>query len=184
MTDEHAVARMGAGPGRSADTAGLSLARDALGWIDRVSYAVIVAVMAAMTMVVSLQVFWRYALSSSIDSADELSRLFFVWAIFLAIPHGVRHGVHVGIDLFVMRLPTGIQDALARLMAAAGALLMLVVLTVSWTATLDKWPELMPTLPVTAAVYYIAVLVSTVHSFLHLALMAWGGPRTWQGDAS
>lgn len=168
--------------GRPAGTVGLRTARRVLGWIDRLSYGVIVAVMAAMTVVVSLQVFWRYVLGSSIDSADELSRLFFVWAIFLAIPHGVKHGVHVGIDLFVTRLPAGIQEALFRLVSAAGALLMLVVLSVSWTATLDKWPELMPTLPVTAAVYYVAVLAATVHSFLHLMLLAWGGSRTWEGE--
>ncbi|MGQ9370758.1 TRAP transporter small permease [Azospirillum sp. ST 5-10] len=181
MTDRPAagVAEQGEGP---APAAGLAPVKAALGWLDRLTYGVIVVVMAAMAIIVSLQVFWRYVLGSSIDSADELSRLFFVWAIFLAIPHGVKYGMHVGIDLLVTQLPRAAQDALFRAVAAAGALLMLVVLTVAWTATLDKWPELMPTLPVSAGIYYVAVLACTVHSFLHLSLLAWGGPRTWEGD--
>ena len=150
--------------------------------VDRVSYWVVIAVMAVMTILVSLQVFVRYALGSSIDSADELSRLFFIWAIFLAIPHGVKYGVHVGIDLIVNMLPKRAQDAIFRLSCALSAILMVVTFAVSWTATMDKWPELMPTLPVTAALYYIPVLISTGHSFLHLVILAWGGQSVWKEE--
>ena len=149
---------------------------------DRVSYVVIVAVMTAMACLVSIQVFYRYALSSSIDSADELSRLFFVWAIFLAIPHGVKYGVHVGIDLIVRLMPLRWQEGMFRLSAGLSALLMVVTLAVSWTATVDKWPELMPTMPVTAALFYIPVLISAGHSFLHLIALLWGGSATWAGE--
>jgi len=151
--------------------------------LDRMSYVVIVAVMSVMTCLVALQVFHRYALSSSIDSADELSRLFFVWAIFLAIPHGVKYGVHVGIDLIVLMLPERWQVRMFRFSAGLGALLMVVMLAVSWTATMDKWPELMPTMPVTAALFYIPVLISVGHSFLHLVALVWGGPSTWAGES-
>ena len=43
----------------------------------------------------------------------------------------------------------------------------------------DKWQELMPTIEITAAVYYIAVLIATGHAFLHLLVLAWGGPTIW-----
>jgi TRAP-type transport system small permease protein len=151
--------------------------------LDRISYGVVVTVMAVMTILVSTQVFVRYALSSSIDSADELSRLFFIWAIFLAIPHGVKYGVHVGIGLFVDMTSARTQDAIFRLCCVLSAVLMIVTFVVSWTATIDKWPELMPTLPVTAAVYYIPVLISAGHSFLHLVVLAWGGRTVWKEEA-
>jgi TRAP-type C4-dicarboxylate transport system permease small subunit len=148
---------------------------------DRVSYAAIVAVMAAMTILVSVQVICRYLFSYSIDSADELSRLFFVWAMFLAIPHGVRYGVHVGIDLVVRMLSLPAQEIVFRLVNLAGFVLMAIVFAVSWTATADKWQELMPTLPITAAVYYIPILISTGHSALHLLGQTFAGTRFWQG---
>jgi TRAP-type C4-dicarboxylate transport system permease small subunit len=141
----------------------------------------IVVAMAAMTLMVTLQVFWRYVLSSSIDSADEVSRLFFVWVIFLAIPHGIKYAVHVGIDLLVMNLSTRNKGRLFRLMSVASAALMAAVFYAACIATMDKWQELMPTLPVTAGIYYIAVLICAAHSFVHLVLHAWLGPRIWEG---
>ncbi len=147
--------------------------------VDLVSLVVVVICMASMTGLVSAQVFYRYALSSSIDSADELSRLFFVWAMFLAIPHGIKSGVHVGIDVIVSRLTEGLRIKLSRLMSAAGAGLMGLVFIMTIFVIGDKWQELMPTVEVTAAVYYIAVLIATGHAFLHLLVLAWGGPTIW-----
>jgi TRAP-type C4-dicarboxylate transport system permease small subunit len=156
------------------------LAKRLIERLDTTTYWAIVAVMALMTIFISLQVFWRYVLGSSIDSANELSRLFFVWAIFLAIPHGVKHGVHVGIDLFVMMMPETLREGLFRLTAGLSALLMLMVMIGGWVATVDGWHHLMPTLPVTSAVYFIAVMVCGAHASLHLALLAWGGSTTWE----
>lgn len=151
--------------------------------VDRLSYGAIVLAMAAMTILVSVQVFVRYVLGSSIDSADELSRLFFIWAIFLAIPQGIRYGIHVGIDLLVAKFGPRNRDRLFRAMSAAGAVLMATVLYAAIVATADKWQELMPTIDVTAAVYYIAVLVCAVHSLLHLLHQTLAGPSAVDRDS-
>lgn len=163
---------------------GFGVLKRFLGFFDATTYWAIVAVMGLMATIVSLQVFWRYVLGSSIDSADELSRLCFIWAIFLAIPHGVKHGVHVGIDLFVMLMPIWLREWLFRAVAAISTLLMLMVMLGAWVATLDRWPELMPTLAITSSVYYIALLICGLHAFLHLALLAWGGSRTWEEETA
>ncbi|BAQ70213.1 tripartite ATP-independent periplasmic transporter DctQ [Rhodovulum sulfidophilum] len=161
----------------------LALLRRAVDLTDALSRWIIVAAMAAMTLLISAQVFHRYVLSSSIDAADELSRLFFVWSIFLAIPHGIRRGVHVGIDIVLRLMPGRTQDLLQRASALAGLLLMAVVFVTALGAAGDKWGELMPTLPVTAALYYIPVCICALHSALHLLLFALGGPEIWGDDA-
>lgn len=161
----------------------VSAMRRAVDFIDSLSRWVIVATMASMVTLVSAQVFMRYVMSSSIDAADELSRLFFVWSIFLAIPHGLRRGVHVGIDVVARMLPYRIQDVLHRASAVAGLILMLVVLVTALGAAADKWSELMPTLPVTAALYYVPVCICAAHGALHLALFATGGVAVWGEDA-
>lgn len=155
--------------------------RDAVRQVDRLSFALVVVSMAGMAALVSAQVFFRYALADSIDWAEEVSRLFFVWSMFLAIPHGVRQGIHVGIDILVKALPETTQDALLRVTSALGAVLMVIVFYYALVVTVAGWDELMPTVDVTSAVYYIAVVVATGHSFLHLALLAWGGSRSWEG---
>jgi len=156
------------------------VARSALASVDRLSYAGVVLVMGLMATIVAVQVFVRYALGSSIDSADELARLFFVWAMFLAIPHGVRHGVHVGIEALVALLPAGKRLLLYRLNSALAAALMALVFVAVLPVMVGKWSERMPTLEITAAVYYIAVLIAAGHGCLHLLLQAWGGPSTWE----
>lgn len=164
-------------------TGPLAALRGAVEIVDGLSRWTIIVAMAAMALLIAAQVFQRYVLSSSIDAADELSRLFFVWSIFLAIPHGIRRGVHVGIDVVLRRLPGPGQDLLQRLSALAGLVLMAVVLATALGAAADKWGELMPTLPVTAALYYIPVCICAAHSALHLLLLALGGPRIWGDDA-
>ena len=141
----------------------------------------IVAAMGTMTIIVTAQVFWRHVLNSSIDSADEVSRLLFVWAMFLAIPHGIKYGVHVGIDLLVGYLRPALREAVFRLMAAASGVLMIAVFMAAWIATEEKWQQLMPTIPVTASIFYIAILICALHSIMHLALYAWGGSSIWGG---
>lgn len=153
-----------------------------VGRLDMATYWLIVVALAAMCVLVSLQVVLRYVFAASLDSADELSRLCFVWVIFLAIPHGIKQGVHVGIDLFVRALPVRFQAVLFRLMAALGMVLMAMLVAGSWAASVDRWPQLMPTLPISSGIYYVAVLACGVHGLLHLGVLAWGGARTWAGE--
>ncbi|WMC11807.1 TRAP transporter small permease [Oceanimonas pelagia] len=147
--------------------------------VDSASRYTICACMAVMVLLVSAQVFCRYLLSESIDWADEMSRLAFVWAVFLAIPHGLKHGIHVGIDLMTNRLSFRMQERLARLMMLASGLLMVVVCYQSVLVAIDGWGELMPTIPVSASVFYIPVMLSCGHGLLHLLFMAWQGTRVW-----
>ena len=143
--------------------------------IDRLSYWAVAITMLGMSAIVIAQVITRFVFNSSIDSADELSRLFFVWVIFLAIPQGVKYSVHVGIDLLVSKCSDAGKAKLYRLTCALSIFLMLVVFYSGTLAVMDKWVELMPTLNMTAAVYYIPILICAVHSLLHL-LLQWCKP--------
>lgn len=160
-----------------------SVLKGAVQFVDRLSYGLLVLSMFGMVSLVTAQVFMRFILNSSIDSADEISRLFFVWAIFLAIPHGVKYGIHVGIDLLVSRFSKALKEQTFRVVSGFSALLMALVAYAAWIAIVDKWPELMPTINFTAAVYYIPVLVCAVHSFIHLVIQAWCGRESIDQEA-
>lgn len=161
----------------------VSMWKGAVQFLDRLSYGVLVLSMMGMVSLVTAQVFMRFVLNSSIDSADEISRLFFVWAIFLAIPHGVKYGIHVGIDLLVSRFSEALKEYTFRVVSGFSALLMALVAYAAWIAILDKWPELMPTINFTAAIYYIPVLVCAAHSFVHLMIQAWCGRESVERGA-
>jgi TRAP-type C4-dicarboxylate transport system permease small subunit len=145
--------------------------------LDALSRGAIVATMGGMVVVVSAQVVLRYVFNNSIDWAEEVARILFVWSIFLAIPLGVRGGVHIGVNLLVDALPVGLRAVLDRFTAAAGLLLMVVV---AWGAVRlmpEQWDELLPTVPLSVGWLLVPVCVGMAHSALHLArILVEGAP--------
>jgi len=146
-----------------------------LGLVDRLAGVAIVATMAAMVVVVSLQVLLRYAFNTSLDWAEDVARLLFVWSIFLAIPLGVKQGAHIGIELLVVQLPPTVRTCLVRLMALGCAALMAVVGYQCALLAAQQWDEFMPTLNVTAALFMVPVAFGAAHSALHFTALAISG---------
>ncbi|WP_186400510.1 TRAP transporter small permease [Stappia sp. P2PMeth1] len=127
---------------------------------------------AAMVVVVSAQVVMRYVFNGSFDWADEVSRIAFVWTIFLAIPLGIRDGTHVGISILVERLPVPLQRLVARATSALAAVLMGVVFWTTIGVALATWSERLGALNVTSSVFFFPVIVGALHSALHLVHLA------------
>ena len=143
--------------------------------LDTAAGWTIVALLSAMVVVVAVQVFLRYVTNTSFGWADELSRLTFVWSIFLAIPLGIRAGVHIGMELLTSRLPASVQNVLARLMAAIAAGLMVLVAWQSAVVAFDQWDEKLASMEASAAWFIVAVAIGCAHSALHLVLIVFNG---------
>jgi TRAP-type C4-dicarboxylate transport system permease small subunit len=135
----------------------------------------ICALLAVMVTAVSLQVAMRYGLNRSFDSADELSRLTFVWTIFLALPLGLKSGAHIGVEMLVARLPKAAAAVLARLMALGGAALLLLVAWESARLAWEQWDELMGAVDASAAWFIVPLAWCGVHGALHLLWAALTG---------
>ena len=140
--------------------------------VDRLVGGVIIAAMAAMVIVVSLQVLLRYVFNTSLDWAEDVARLLFVWSIFLAIPLGVKQGSHIAIELLTLHLTPAARRLFFRTMALGCAALMAVVCYQSTLLTVQQWDEFMPTLNVTAALFMVPVAFGAAHSALHFVLFA------------
>jgi len=143
---------------------------------DRALTGVLLAAVAAMVAVVSAQVALRYGFNKSIDWADEVGRLAFVWAIFLAIPLGVRDGAHIGIDLLVDKLPAGGQAALRRAGAAVAAAMMLAICWAAVRTCREQWDELMATVDWSVGWFIVPVAIGALFSAFHLLHIVIAGP--------
>ena len=148
----------------------------ALDGVDRVARWTIVAASAAMIGIVSFQVLLRYCFNSSLDWSDEISRLLFVWSMFLAIPLGIREGAHVGIELLTSHIPEGPRALLAKGCALVAAALMAVVLWQSVKVAWLTWDELMQSINFSANWFMVPVAVAAAHSFFHLVQLLWRDP--------
>ncbi len=146
---------------------GIVMLRRLLDPIDWFVARVVIAAMASMAIILPAQVLLRYGLNLSLDWAEEISRLCFVWAVFLAIPLGIKRGAHVGISLLTDRLPAGVGSVLFRTLSALSLVLMAVVAKEAAVLTIDQWDEPMSTLDYSVGFFMLPIVISAAHSVLH-----------------
>jgi TRAP-type transport system small permease protein len=144
--------------------------------LDRAITAALLVAVAVMVGVVTAQVALRYGFNRSIDWADEISRLAFVWSIFLAVPLGVRQGAHIGIDIVVLKFPVLVQSVLRRAAAAVSAVMMAVIAWAALGVAREQWDELMSTLDWSVGWFIAPVGIGAALSALHLVRIAIEGP--------
>jgi TRAP-type C4-dicarboxylate transport system permease small subunit len=84
------------------------------------------ALLGAMTVIILLQVFFRYVLGSALAWPEEASRFFMLWSCGLMAPTAFRRGGFVAIEMFVAMLPRRLA---ALLYTALLALVIVILLT-------------------------------------------------------
>ncbi|WP_165933739.1 TRAP transporter small permease [Aquabacter spiritensis] len=128
--------------------------------MSRILEVLIVAGMAAMSAMVFLNVVLRYAFSSGIPFSVEISRLIFVWLIFLGTILALKDGAHLCVDTLVRRLPRVPKF----LCYWASHLLMLwccwLLWEGSWIQTAINWSNAAPISGISVGVMYAAGLVA------------------------
>ncbi|MDO5091039.1 MAG: TRAP transporter small permease [Cardiobacteriaceae bacterium] len=80
-----------------------------LGKINKLLEVLVVANLAAMTLLVFVNVVLRYAMNSGITLSEELSRILFVWLTFLGAVLALGGNDHVAMHLFADKLPARLR---------------------------------------------------------------------------
>ena len=65
----------------------------------------LVILLAAMAVIMGVQVFCRYALSMSLTWSEELTRYLFIWAGFLSVSYCTKRCISIKIEQFVALFP-------------------------------------------------------------------------------
>ena len=68
-------------------------------FMDRMINWFLALLMAAMSAVITAQVWYRFVLNDPLSWSEELGRYLFVWISFMGAAAGVRYQVHLGIEL-------------------------------------------------------------------------------------
>jgi len=88
-----------------------------------------IGLVAAMAVVVNLQIVARYLFDSPFIWCEEVARLILVWLTFVAAAALIRRGGDIAVDTFVDMLP---RDARHRVLAARDVLMIAVFGLVAW----------------------------------------------------
>lgn len=140
----------------------------ALRVIDRMVSWVVIAAMAVLLVVVSLQVFFRYVLNESLVWGWDVPRLCFIVAMLMSIPLGLRYNAHVGIDLVFERFPAAMQKGVLRLNAALMFALFAIAAYFGVALLMQTADQMMPGIQLSVGWFYVALIVSQVHCCLHV----------------
>lgn len=123
-----------------------------------------------LVVIVSTNVFFRYVLSGSLPWAEELSRLTFVWVVFLGAYVALRKGAHLAVTGLVDRLPSFPRG----LVIVAGHVLVavfLVTLIVSSSDLISRsitFGTRSPVLQISIAWSYLPLVISAALMLLHV----------------
>jgi len=135
---------------------------------DWVVSRVIIAAMAVLTIVVVLQVFYRYVLNDSLRWGWDIPRLCFIWVLLLSIPLGIRYNAHVGIDMVVQYF----NPVAKRVTLVFNAIFMLVLSATAgyyaFVLARDTWDQMMPGINLSVGLFYVGLAVGQVHTCLHV----------------
>jgi TRAP-type C4-dicarboxylate transport system permease small subunit len=85
----------------------------ALGYMNRAFEILIFILFLLIVIVGGMQVFNRFVLNQSLSWSEEFMVYAHIWMIFLAIPVAYNRGSHIGMNLFVKKLPPRAQLGLA-----------------------------------------------------------------------
>lgn len=79
----------------------------ALDHIDRLARAIGIALVAAIVCILAAQIFFRYALNSSLTWSEEVATWSMVWIVYIGSAAIMRRWEHVNIPMFIRWLPLG-----------------------------------------------------------------------------
>jgi TRAP-type C4-dicarboxylate transport system permease small subunit len=125
------------------------------GWVARLLQAAMALCLAAMAALVFVNVVLRYGFGAGIAASEELSRLLFVWMVFISATVAYPAGEHMAFTSLLLKL-----RARPRVFAAITVLIRLLVLLACVLLGWGAWQQVVVGLDSTSVVlgYRVALL--------------------------
>lgn len=146
--------------------------------LDALVEWVVVALMASLVLIVSLQFIDRHFIDTGIAAPDQYARVGLVWLTFIGFAIAVRAAVNVRVDLIDVHLPAKVRRVLEIAFDALMLVLLAILVPGSWRLiVIGKDQDLLGTV-FTAAVpatgVFVACLLMLLYVGLRLALRLMG----------
>lgn len=169
-------------PGRRAAGALASRLEALNARVDRAVFAVVVAAVAAMFLVVVAQVFCRYVLNFSLVWAEEAARYLLVLTTFLGASAAMRRGAHLGVSLVVERLWPTARRFVEALVQIVGCLVYAVLILEGTSLARQNFDQASPALGLPLGLVYLMIplagLLLGLQSVQRLAAVAGAGTES------
>ena len=141
--------------------------------LDRYVCWVCIALLAAIFVVMVLQVTCRYLLGSPLVWSEELSRYLYIWVCYLGAPVALRRGNHIAITLFVDRLHPRVARGISVCMHLVALFFLLALAIEGAILTALSHRLIAITVPIPWSFIYAAVPISAALMMLETAEAIW-----------
>ena len=138
-------------------------------WVNRCVQYVGFVQLSLMTLIIILQVFYRYVLGSSLSWSEESARFLFIWIVLLGASMGVKEGFHVAVTLFKDWLPRRIKAGVDILFTLLTGVMAAVMVVYGWSIADTVSIQQSPAVRISMFWVYLAIPVSGALMLVHLA---------------
>jgi len=142
---------------------------------------IIASGLAAATLLLFTSVVLRYLFATGWPWVLELVQYLFAWVVLIGAAHGVKTGIHLGIDVLTSKFTPKLQRyiALFAISICLGFSLPVLYLSAEYTYRIWQWGDLSLDLQIPQWIPYLAIPIG-------LALMSYrfmqAGIKIWRGE--
>jgi TRAP-type C4-dicarboxylate transport system permease small subunit len=124
-----------------------------------------------MTVVVFLQVVFRYVLTQPLYWSEEIARYLFVWLSILGATLGLQKGGHFGLDVFYRMLPDRGRQVMRQVIHLFMGVVILVILVQGITLVQKTSLQESPAMGISMGWAYAALPVGAALMAIHLLVI-------------
>ena len=160
--------------------------------IDRIitlfEVTVITIGLAIATLLLFANVVARYVFESGFTWALETVQYLFAWVVLIGAAHGIKTGVHLGIDVLTRKFSLKAQRyvALLALAVCLAFSISVLILSIEYTYRIQQWGDLTLDLQIPQWIPYLAIpigLALMTYRLLQVGVQIWRGERLHIGRA-
>ena len=133
--------------------------------------AVIIAMVVVMTVVVFLQVVYRYVLAQPLHWSEELARYLFVWLSILGATLGLQKRGHFGLDVFFQMFPRKMKQSMGFFIYFLMGIVIFVILVQGITLVEKTAPQESPAMGISMSWAYACLPVGGALMAIHLVVI-------------
>ena len=135
--------------------------------VNRITEVILVIVLAAMAVVVFLQVIFRYLLNFPLFWTEEFARYCLVWSSLLGSAVAVKRGQHIAVTIVSERFPPAVRRVMKIITLISVAVILTIILWGGIQLVAITRAQISPALRVSMSVPYLAVPVGAALMLLH-----------------
>ena len=147
--------------------------------IEKILELLSMGMLLGMVIIICYQVVMRYIFNQSPSWTEEIAILLMIWFGILAIPIGVKHNLHIGIEYIFRMFPLPLQYVVSRgiYLLIAGFGLIMIVYGIELTEFMTM--STLPATKISSAVEYIVMPIYGLMLVVNALELAWQSYRDY-----